>query len=143
MENIRSITYEYIRGLIEGEGSFTFSTNYSIGRKIPAFELRMHVRDKEMIENIRDILKLKNNVYVYHYPAGNRGPQAMLIVREFGSLKNVIIPLCYKKLKGNKGIQFSAWLEKIENDPMVPKLYKFLYKFHVWGHFDVWSEKFR
>lgn len=131
------ITLEYIRGLIEGEGSFTFSTQYSIKRKVPAFEIRMHVRDKDLLEQMRDFLGLKNKIYVYHYqkPSMPRGPQAMLIVREFGQLKNIIIPLCYGRLKGNKGIQFNDWLEKIGSDPMVSPHFRFLHKLHASGYF--------
>lgn len=139
----RELTYEYIRGLIEGEGTFTFTTTTNLKNnqrmKVPAFQLRMHIRDKELIEAVRDYLKLKNKVYIYHYPGkdgSHRGPQAMLIVREMGRLRNIIIPLFYNKLAGHKAIQFNDWLENIGNDQLVHYRYKFLYILHKNGHFQ-------
>ena len=60
----------------------------------------------------------------------------VLVVRKFSSLKNVIVPFFYKKLKGNKGLQFINWLEKIGSDPMVPDIYKLLYRLHSSGYFE-------
>ncbi len=131
------LSYEYIRGLTEGEGTFTFCN--SGHRKIPAFTIKMHVRDKKLLEAVRDVLGLKNKVYQYHYPGNDgsaRGPQAMLIVREIGNLKDVIIPLFAKKLAGNKGKQFDAWIEKIWEDPDVPRAYKLIYKIYKSGFYD-------
>ncbi len=135
--NTRLVTYDYIRGLIEGEGSFTFSSS-GPGRKVPSFQLRMHVRDKVLLEKVRDFLGLKNKIYTYHYPGNDgakRGPQVVLIVREFGSLKNIIIPLFYRNLIGNKSIQFDEWLERIGSDPNVPKSYRLLYRLHKSGFY--------
>jgi hypothetical protein len=131
------LSYEYIRGVVEGEGCFTFSK--SSGRKIPAFALRMHFRDEDLICAIRDTLGLRNRVYVYHYPGKDgvhRDPQAVLIVREFGQLKNIIVPFFYKKLKGNKGKQFYDWLEKIGSDPEVPRTFKIIHKIYKSGFYD-------
>jgi len=132
------INWDYIRGLVEGEGCFTFSP-VGYKQRIPSFQLRMHVRDKFLLEKIRDFLGLKNKVYTYHYPGkdnAKRGPQVVLIVREFGSLKNIIIPLFYENLIGHKSIQFNEWLEKIGNDPNVPKSYKLLYRLHKSGFYS-------
>jgi hypothetical protein len=131
------ISYEYIRGLIEGEGSFTFSTNRSLKMKVPAFAISMHVRDEELLKMVKDRLNLHNKIYTYYYPAKglNRGPQSTLIVREFGELKNTIIPLCYQKLKGNKGRQFQSWIDKIGADPWISARFKFLYKLHTSGFY--------
>lgn len=140
------LTDEYILGLVDGEGCFTFTTSnsrYSNGevivRKIPAFEIIMHVRDKELIEGMRDHLKLKNRVYIHKpYTADGvkRGLTVKLIVREFASLKNIIIPFFYKKLHGFKGKQFIAWLEKIGSDPAVPESYKLFYRLYKSGWWD-------
>ncbi|MFH0890648.1 MAG: hypothetical protein V1856_01295, partial [Candidatus Liptonbacteria bacterium] len=99
----------------------------------------------KLLESVRDKLKLKNKVYEYKYQRKDghiRGAEAMLIVREFPQLKNIIIPFFYKKLAGNKGIQFNQWLNKIGEDPMVPETFKFLYKLHSWGYYDKnpWKE---
>ncbi len=146
----RKLSCEYIRGLIDGEGTFTFTTsgNKKNKMKIPAFQLRMHIRDKELIEGVRDFLGLKNKIYIYHYPGkdgANRGPQAMLIVREFKNLKDVIITLFYKKLIGYKNKQFIEWLEKIGSDPDVSNRFKSLYRLYKWGMYDKlpeFTEKF-
>ena len=134
------LSYEYIRGLIDGEGCFTFSsTPNKTGKvKLPAFILRMCIRDKALIESVRDTLKLKNKIYTYHYryKDADRQPQSILIVRDFGSLKSKIIPLFYKKLHGYKRIQFEEWINLIEQDPLVSKDYKLLPKLYKNGYFD-------
>ncbi len=133
------LPYHYIRGLIEGEGSFTFSTNKNLRIKVPSFILRMHFRDQKLIRGVRDTLGINNRIYEYHYPKKdgyNRGPQAMLIVREFPRLKNVIVPFFYKRLYGNKGLQFEEWLIKIGTDPEVPELYRLIYRMHKTGFYD-------
>jgi len=147
------LTNEYIRGLVEGEGCFTFhsvindTVNGKKKFKIPAFIIEMHERDKNLIIALRDHLRLKNRIYrlrpvgmrmvtsqgekIYH-----RGYKSRLCVRDFGQLKNVIIPMFYKRLNGNKGIQFGEWLEKIGNDPDVPTGYKLLHRLHKCGYYD-------
>lgn len=142
----KKLSYEYIRGLVEGEGTFTFSTsnrNASDGSiikiKIPAFAIGMHERDEELLHYVRDTLGLKNRVYNYksfNKDGHKRGRKAFLIVREIGQLKNIIVPFFYKRLVGNKGKQFNEWLEKIGNDPAVPKSYKFIYKIYKAGFYD-------
>lgn len=125
----KEITYDYIRGLTDGEGTFTFSTQRKKHLKVPAFSIKMHHRDRALLEKVRDKLGLKNKIYVYDHPGydgSNRAPQAMLIVREIGQLKNIIVPLFYGSLVGNKGIQFDDWLDKIYKDPEVPHSYKIL-----------------
>ena len=59
-----------------------------------------------------------------------------MIVREFGQLKNIIVPFFYKRLKGNKGKQFEQWLEKIGSDPDVSETFKFIYKIYKAGFYD-------
>lgn len=134
------LSHDYIRGLVEGEGSFTFSSNIIEGRRCPTFAIGMHVRDRELLESVRDTMGLKNKVYIYGPPVKKdgykRGGRAILIVREFGPLKNIIIPFFYKKLAGNKRKQFDAWLEKIGSDPTVPEYYKLLHRLHKSGFYD-------
>ena len=142
MENKKGeneISFDYIRGLVDGEGTFTFSSDLKLKRKIPAFSIKMHVRDRELLMKVRTAMGLRNSIYVYNHQGkdgSKRGPQAMLIVREFGQLKNIIIPFFHKKLIGNKRKQFEEWLEKIGNDPDVPESYKFLYKIYKAGFYD-------
>ncbi len=141
-----ALSYEYIRGLVEGEGCFTFTTtkrkmsNGTIEKfKIPAFAIAMHERDQELLHIMRDTLGLKNRVYNYksfNKDGYKHGRRAFLIVREFGQLKNIIVPFFYKRLKGNKGKQFEQWLENIGNDPAVPETFKFIYKIYRAGFYD-------
>jgi len=133
------LSYEYIRGLVDGEGTFTFSTSNKRKMKIPAFAIKMNARDKHLIEMVRDTLGIKNKVYEYNHQKNDgfkRDPQAMLIVREFGRLKNVIVPLFYKRLMGNKGRQFEEWIFKIESEPWVPKTYKLIPRLYKEGFYD-------
>ncbi|MBZ1348907.1 MAG: LAGLIDADG family homing endonuclease [Candidatus Liptonbacteria bacterium] len=135
----KKLSYEYIRGLIEGEGCFTFSSrkgNNGHKYKVPAFSLSMHERDQELLFLIKGTLNLKNKIYNYKNDGYKRGRKAILIVREFGNLKNVIIPLFYNKLHGHKKQQFLCWLEKIGQDPAVPESYKLLYRLHKCGFYN-------
>ncbi len=147
-----SISYEYIRGLVEGEGCFSFSpTNKKItlsnGRIVkeqsPGFYLAMHERDKALIEAVRDSLDLLNNVYRRNpqsYQLGS-GATSVLAVRSFESLKSIIIPLFYGKLHGHKAYQFYCWLENMgEEDKSKPAhLLYFLYRT---GFFDESMDEF-
>lgn len=106
---------------------------------MPAFAIKTRVENKELLEAIRDSLGLKNKIYVYNHQKMDgykRRPRAMIIVREFGHLKNIIIPFFYKRLKGNKGKQFNEWLERIGKDPTVPETFKFIYKIYKSGFYD-------
>ncbi|PIY59550.1 hypothetical protein COY96_01215 [Candidatus Wolfebacteria bacterium CG_4_10_14_0_8_um_filter_37_11] len=68
------ISNEYIRGLVEGEGSFTFSTTRKkvdgTRYKLPAFVISLHIRDKHLLQMIRDKLGLKSKIY-YKIPMVN------------------------------------------------------------------------
>ena len=99
---------DYIRGLIEGEGCFGNQTNGK-GQKVPVFMLKMHVRDKELIEAIRDYLGLPDRVHEYRHQERH---YALLQVRDLGSLKNTVIPLFRGRLLGHKGTQFEAWFKQ-------------------------------
>lgn len=107
-EIIQRLSDDYVRGLIEGEGCFSNDTKKN-GEKIPCFILKMHFRDKELIEAVRDYLQISNFVYEYR----NQGRHfAMFIIRDIGTLKTKIVPLFKNKLLGFKGTQFSWWLKK-------------------------------
>jgi hypothetical protein len=141
-----TLSYDYIRGLIGGEGSFTFSTTPKkdkegtiISRsKIPTFAISMHERDVDLIIKIRDTLGLTNKVYIYNNnqkDSHTRGRKALLTVREFSQLKNIIVPFFYNKLQGYKAIQFNEWLEKIGSDTDVSKHFKLIYRLHKSGFY--------
>lgn len=137
------ITDEYLRGLVDGEGCFTFCSTQVGGQQakhlIPTFILTMNERDKELVEAVRDHLGLKNKVYhlgPYRKDGHNRGPIVRLMVRDVGSIKNIIIPLFYRKLKGFKGSQFDEWLNRIGTDELVPTRYKIVYRLYKLGFYD-------
>lgn len=106
-EIAKLLTPEYICGLIEGEGTFTNDGSRN-GRLNPCVTLKMHFRDKELIEGIRDYFGLDNRVYEYTHQ--NRH-YVMLIIRDKLILKNKIVPFFKNQLLGNKGMQFEAWLK--------------------------------
>jgi len=140
---MEDLSKEYIRGLVEGEGCFTFCSlidqNSKEKKLIPAFSIGMHERDENLIIRLRDTLKLKNNVRVYKNIGSDkikRGKKAFLIVRDFYQIKNIIVPLFYKKLQGYKAQQFNDWIEKIENDNLVPDSYKLIPKLYKNGYYD-------
>ncbi len=141
----KKISYEYIRGLIEGEGSFVFTSNSrknALGEikkiKIPTFVIGMHERDEPLLCLARDRMGLGNRVYNYkssNRDGYNRGRKAFLIVREIGSLKNIVVPFFYDHLIGFKGVQFNKWLDDIGLDPDVPESYKIIYRLHGNGYY--------
>lgn len=142
----KPITYEYIRGLIEGEGCFTFcSSTYekngvAIKHLIPTFALAMCQKDENLLHLVARKLRLRNKLLIFkrifRRDGYNRQPMVRIMVRHPGELRNIIIPLCNKKLIGNKGIQFEEWIERIGNDPAVPEGYRFLYLAYKNGFFD-------
>ena len=156
MENVKHVAQEnrriylpddYILGLVEGEGCFTFCT--TIGKnhrrvKIPAFAISMHERDFALIDAIRERLNLKNRIYLHRLDpfissegkGYMRGRKAFLLVRDFGALKNKVIPFFYNRLYGNKGKQFIEWLEKIGSDLDVRSDYKLLSRLYQLGYWD-------
>lgn len=98
------LSLDFIAGLIVGEGTF-YWTKVGYG-KIPAFALRMHIRDKALVEAVRSSLGLKGKVREYIH--GGRH-YVFLAVREIGPLKNIIIPTLYPRLFGYKKLQFLHW----------------------------------
>ncbi len=152
-QNFQKLSYEYIRGLVEGEGCFTFYPGFrkTDGRKskLPAFVIAMHERDLDLLILIKNTLQLRNKIYFRNPPTKDghkKGRTVVLVVREFDQLKDIIIPLFYKKLKGNKGKQFMEWLERIGNDPDVSNRFKSLYRLYKWGMYDThpkFTKKFK
>ena len=138
-KDVLKLSYEYIRGLTEGEGCFTFCS-VPTGKKLPTFILSMSERDKDLLKLVRDTLGLRNRIYQYtrrlRRDKYNHAPMCVLIVRDFGQIKNIIVPLFYKKLRGHKAKQFEIWLEKMGNDPIVQENYQFIYKIHKAGFYD-------
>lgn len=102
--------------------------------------LAMSEQDKDLIHLVKESLGLRGNIYEYgarkkkdNY---NRQGMVILMIRDFGQLKNIIVPLFYKKLIGYKAIQFDEWILKIGNDPSVPKRYNLIHKLYLSGFYD-------
>jgi hypothetical protein len=140
---------EYVRGLVEGEGCFTFDTRVKGGekQKIPTFVIGMHERDEELLRLVRISMKLpninSNSIYIegpYRKDGVSGGRVAKLIVRDYKSLLEVIVPFFYGKLRGNKGIQFQEWIEKIGSSD-IPYPYRRIYDLHKDGRFGSISEE--
>ncbi|MDO8582196.1 MAG: hypothetical protein Q7S16_04975, partial [bacterium] len=97
-------------------------------------------RDFDLICSVKESLKLRNKIYRrkprFRKDGYSRGGMAMIMVRDFGQIKNIIVPLFYKKLAGYKNKQFLDWLETIGSDPIVPQHFKFIYKIYKDGFYD-------
>ena len=140
----REITYEYIRGLTEGRGCFTFCSVGFPGKNkvhIPTFTLSMSSEDMDLVTMVVKKLGIKNKIYEYGPRKRSDGinrkeGKVILMVRDVGQIKNKIVPLFYKKLAGSKGRQFSEWLEKIGNDKDIPESYRFINKIYKAGFYD-------
>lgn len=107
-EITKLLTPEYIRGLFEGEGTFSVHGHRPDGERLPCVVLKMHYQDKALIEAIRDYFGLRNKVYEYTHQGRHF---AMLAITDIPTLKNKIVPFFKNQLLGHKGVQFEAWLK--------------------------------
>lgn len=151
------LSFDYIAGLVEGEGSFSFCTvqrwkqtvdGRVVRIRVPAFQIKMHERDQDLIRLMRKSLGLNDTVYNYPPPSINKfskpykvGGSLMLIVRNTASLKNVIIPCLYFRLHGYKKVQFFEWLEKMGHEE-ISNDSQYLHRFYKKGGFEELSKKF-
>ena len=138
----KQISFDYIRGLVDGEGCFTFcwSGSGSSRQRIPTFSIGMIDKDYLLLEKVKTKLGLKNKVYQYssrkRSDGYSRDGMAILIVRDFGQIKNIIVPLFYKKLIGNKSKQFEDWILAMSKDPHVSKKFKLIPVLYNNGFYD-------
>ncbi len=58
-----------------------------------------------------------------------------LIVRDYITLKEKVVPFFYGKLYGHKGLQFYEWLDRI-GDENVPYPYKLINRLYKRGFYD-------
>ena len=105
---------------------------------------------------VRDKMGLKNKLYcriprvnIQNAKTGKKylsERQAILVVRDFEQLRDIIIPFFYKKLAGYKGIQFMEWLGRIGTDPGISDRFKSLFRLYKLGVYDndpKFTEKFK
>lgn len=142
----KTVSNEYIRGLTDGEGCFTFCSvprklpdGTIIKMQLPAFVLSLHERDLELVKAIKEHLDIKNKIYhirPYKRDSFNRGATVRIMIRDIGTIKNVIVPLFSNKLVGYKAIQFEEWMKRIGSDPTVPENYKLICRLWKNGYYD-------
>lgn len=140
---------EYVIGLVEGEGCFTFDTRrvktvtglVKIS-KIPTFVIAMHERDEELLRKVRNTIGLSkinsHSIYINKpciKDGYNRGKMAKLIIRDFPSLRDKIVPFFYGRFNGYKGKQFEEWLINIGNDN-IPSPYRLINVLYRQGYYD-------
>lgn len=106
-----TLSKDYILGLIEGEGSFTNDKSRN-GERRPMFSLKMHVRDKFLVESVLRALDLypEHGHKIYEYKHNNRY-YVFLVIRDLPCLKNKIVPFFKGSLIGYKGKEFDDWLK--------------------------------
>ncbi len=61
---------------------------------------------------------------------------SILVVRDFGQIKNIIIPLFYKKLIGYKAKQFENWISEMGYNPDVQDRFKLITKIYNNGFYE-------
>ncbi len=117
-------------GLVQAQGSFTFcsvpaeTAAGTIKMKVPAFILAMTHSDQELLWEVARSLDLRNKVYAY---SAKKGPgSAVLIVRDLGQLKNQILPLFHKNLRGAKKTQFEQWVSEMGTGLDVPERFRII-----------------
>lgn len=125
---------DFIAGLVVGEGTF-YWTKYR-NKKIPVFALRMHIRDFDLLINIKCSLNLKETVYEY---TNNGRHAAFLIVRSFESIKKVIEKI-YPGLTGHKRIQFIQWFKGFKDEDL-DRRYKTIYNIFKYKFPELYYEE--
>ncbi len=141
------LSYDYIRGLVERDGCFSFSTIPTMvfrdgdfaKKKLPSFMLQMSGQNRSLIELVKETLGLKNRIYEYKRKSkkdNNNHSMVILNVRDFGQIKNIVVPFFYKKLRGDKAKQFEDWIYKIGNDPDVEEKYRLICKIYKEGFYE-------
>ncbi len=138
----RKLSLEFICGLVEAGGCFTFSKATSAGRsiRIPTFTLEMSDEDEALLLEVRSVLDLKNKIYVYKTVMSSSGRRkrgrAILTVRDLGQLKNNIVPVFRQGLRGAKSRQLKEWLEEIGRAQEIPESFRILHLLHRSGFYD-------
>lgn len=146
MEKRGKITKDYILGIIESEGRFTFSTRTRklangtvVQTRVPTFSISMHENNEGFLELVKEKMGLDSRVYIYKSKDKDglsRSRKALLIVREYGNIKNIVVPFLYGALAGRKAVQFERWIERMGEDPLVADSYKLIYRLCKKGFYN-------
>ncbi|PIR97978.1 MAG: hypothetical protein COT89_01870 [Candidatus Colwellbacteria bacterium CG10_big_fil_rev_8_21_14_0_10_42_22] len=145
MQKREKITKEYVLGIVESEGRFTFSTRTRklanktvIQTRVPTFSINMHEDNRNLLELVKKQMGLENKIYIYKSKdkdGYNRAKKALLIVRGYGAIKNIVVPYFYGQLVGGKAIQFKQWIERMGDDPLVADGYGLICRLHKNGYY--------
>jgi hypothetical protein len=124
---------------LENRVRFLFYDNKSGKKniKIPAFFISFV--DEKTAKMLKNMLNLKNNIYEYPLKIGNdgykRSPLFVIIVRDVGQLKNLIVPFFSRAISGNMLKNLDLWIHNIGADPLVPDRYKIISKLYSRGFY--------
>ena len=100
-------SFDFIAGLIAGEGSFMWIKQN--GTEVPVFQLKMHATERPLFELLKTKLGLREKIYEYTHQERH---YVLLLIRKRSVIENIIIPTFDQRLFGNKRIQFEAWKKK-------------------------------
>ncbi|PIT92895.1 MAG: hypothetical protein COU06_02825 [Candidatus Harrisonbacteria bacterium CG10_big_fil_rev_8_21_14_0_10_38_8] len=123
-------TEEYVAGLVNCIGRFTFYTTYRKGVKLktPAFLVSIPASNKYILEVIVATLDLKERIYTHKNIQSDhvsREKRCILIIRKYGSLRK-IIDFSYKYLLPEKILEMESWLAEIDTGTNVVDRFKTL-----------------
>ena len=113
------LSLDFIAGLIVGEGTFYWTTVKKTNKKIPVFALRMHIRDFELLTNVKYSLGVQEKVYEYQH--GGRH-YSFLILRSYASIRKIIKDI-YPRLTGYKKLQFLKWFKGFKDSDRFESIY--------------------
>lgn len=98
---------DFIAGLFSATGSFLWVKQKN--SEIPVFQLKTQAEDHQLLELIKEKLKIKESIHRYIHQG--RG-YSLLLIRSRRTIENVLIPLVDGRLFGQKAIQFEQWKNK-------------------------------
>ncbi len=102
-----SPSLDFIAGLISTGATFMWVKQKE--STVPVFQLKTHIRQRELLELIKAKLGLKETIYEYSYSSRQ---YLLLLVRRRSTIENTIIPTFDGRLFGAKRTQFEAWKTK-------------------------------
>lgn len=128
--NLKEVYSDIIIDLFNKRGIYSFSTQGIYKYKVPYFCIKMKKEDIYNLKLIKRELKLKSKIYTYEPARGKdgytRSATSMLIIRDIGELKDIIIPKSTSVLVGEKRSKFLKWLKQIRSGESVPSGYKLM-----------------
>lgn len=125
-----NLSKDWAYGFLSSSGRLGFYCN-SKKEKIPSFIVKTGPEKHAMLILAAKIIGLRNKIYFYKYKQGKKNYfQALLIVRDVGQLKNIIIPIFLKLMFVAKQVNLEDWMEEIIKNKAIPERYKVLYRIY-------------